>query len=65
MDSQPVAASTIHPDVLHLAQQIVDETRLMVEKVETLDANQWFPHADKIEQLNTQLQGLLLPASVA
>lgn len=63
MDSQPVtsSASDIHPDVLDLAQAIADETTKLVADVETLDANKWLAHADKIDALNSQLQALLIP----
>lgn len=54
-------ASDIHPDVLDLAQRIVDETNELVATVETLDANLWLSHADKIDVLNKQLQALLIP----
>lgn len=54
-------ASDIHPDVLNLAQQIADKTNEMIEQVESLDAQKWFPIANDIEQLNNQLQNLLLP----
>lgn len=61
MTSEPVLASEIHPDVLALAQQISDEASQLVSGVETLDANNWLAHADKIDALNNQLQALLLP----
>jgi hypothetical protein len=63
VDSQPVTtelASAIHPDILKLAQQIVDETEALVSDVETLDANKWLSHADKLDSLNHQLQNLLI-----
>lgn len=55
-------AAEIHPDVLKLAQDIVDETEALVSDVETLDANKWLSHADKLDTLNKQLQALLLPS---
>lgn len=55
-------AAEIHPDVLKLAQDIVDETEALVSDVETLDANKWLAHADKLDTLNQQLQALLLPS---
>lgn len=54
-------ASDVHPDVLNLAQQIADKTDALLEQVESLDAQKWFPIANEIEQLNDQLQNLLLP----
>lgn len=56
----PEAAAAIHPDVLAIAQEIVNETHALVLDVETLDANKWLTHADKIDSLNTQLQSLLI-----
>jgi hypothetical protein len=63
MDSQPMTvtpASDLHPDVLALVQQISDEAGKLVAGIETLDANNWFPHADKIDSLNNQLQSLMI-----
>ena len=54
-------ASEIHPDVLKLAQSIVDEVDKLVSGVESLDANKWLESADKIDSLNSQLQNLLIP----
>ena len=59
--SDNAPASDIHPDVAGLAQQIVDETNALVADVETLDANKWLHHADKLDSLNQQLQNLLIP----
>jgi hypothetical protein len=59
--TETAPASDIHPDVANLAQQIVDETNEMIAGVETLDASNWLSHADKIDSLNKQLQGLLIP----
>lgn len=60
--SETAPASEIHPDVLELAQKICDEAAELVEGVETLDANNWLDHADKIDALNSQLQHLIIPA---
>lgn len=62
MTQSTAPASDIHPDVLDLAQKIVDETEKLVADVETLDASKWLTHADKLDSLNKQLQGLLIPA---
>ena len=59
--TETAPASDIHPDVLNLAQQIVDEVSALVASVETLDATVWLTHADKIDSLNNQLQALLIP----
>ena len=59
--TQNAPASEIHKDVAELAQAIVDETEKLVADVETLDANKWLVHADKLDVLNQQLQGLLIP----
>jgi hypothetical protein len=58
------AASDIHPDVLEVVQKIVDLVSDLVSGVETLDANNWLDKADKIDALNNQLQGMLLPLNV-
>lgn len=60
--SETAPASDIHPDVLELAQAIVDETKKLVAGVESLDANVWLSSADKIDRLNDQLQNLIIPA---
>ena len=60
----PVPASDIYPDVLNMAQDLVDMVNELVEGVETLDANNWLAQADKIDSLNAQLQALLLPPDV-
>jgi hypothetical protein len=52
----------VNPDVLNLAQQIVDKVNELVEGVESLDANNWLSLADDIDALNAQLQGLLVEA---
>jgi len=66
MDSQPMSetapASEVHPDILNLAQQIVDKVNDLVAGVESLDANNWLSLADDIDSLNNQLQGLLVEA---
>lgn len=49
----------MNEDVKALAQQIADETAKLVAAIETLDANQWLTHADKLDSLNSQLQGLI------
>lgn len=54
------AVADLHPDVVKLAQQIVDEVEALVADVETLDANKWLAHADKIDSLNVQLQSMLV-----
>lgn len=59
-DTENQSALDIHPDVLDLAQSIVDEVKLLVAGVETLDAGKWLTHADKIDSLNEQLQSLLI-----
>lgn len=68
MDSESVVvvpASDIHPDVLDLAQDIVNKTNELVAGVESLDANNWLTKADEIDALNSQLQALLIEAPVA
>lgn len=59
--SETASAYDIHPDVLDLAQKIVDETRVLVAGVESLDATRWLTSANKIDQLNDQLQALIIP----
>lgn len=58
---EPTPASDVHPDVLELAQKIVDKVNELVSGVESLDANNWLTAADEIDSLNNQLQSLLLP----
>lgn len=58
-------ASDVHPDVVELAQQIVDMTHELVSAVETLDANNWLSYADKLDALNSQLQSLIIEKPVA
>lgn len=58
--SNTAPASEIHPDVLHLTQQIVDKVNKLVSGVETLDANNWLALADEIDALNNQLQALII-----
>jgi hypothetical protein len=69
MDSEPVEEDeapaespkqTINADVKALAQQIADECSALVSGIETLDANNWFEHANKLDALNSQLQALLV-----
>lgn len=57
-------ASDIHPDVLQLAQKIVDRVDDLVLGVESLDANNWLQAADDIDSLNQQLQALLIDTPV-
>jgi len=60
--SETAPASEVHPDILNLAQQIVDKVNDLVAGVESLDANNWLSLADDIDSLNNQLQGLLVEA---
>jgi hypothetical protein len=62
VDSKPVAASDIAPDILDLASQIAKLVEELVSAVETLDGNKWLGYADKILNLNDQLQELLVPS---
>lgn len=64
ISSVPTPASDVHPDVLQLAQAIVDEVHTLVTGIESLDANNWLTSADKIDALNSQLQSLLIPTPV-
>ena len=52
--------SGVNADVKALALQIVEETNALIAGVETLDANNWLSHADKLESLNGQLQALVV-----
>lgn len=54
------SASSIHPDVLQLAQKISDKVEELADAVETLDANNWLNITDEILKLNEQLQSLLV-----
>lgn len=58
--TETAPASEIHPDMLNLAQQIVDKVNELVAGVESLDANNWLSLADDIDALNSQLQALLV-----
>jgi hypothetical protein len=62
MDSQSVAASDVSPDILNLANEIAGLVVELVSAVETLDGNKWLGYADKILNLNDQLQELLVPS---
>jgi hypothetical protein len=62
VDSQSVAASDVAPDILDLASQIAKLVEELVSAVETLDGNKWLGYADKILNLNDQLQELLVPS---
>jgi hypothetical protein len=62
MDSQSVAASDVSPDILNLANKIAGLVEELVSAVETLDGNKWLGYADKILNLNDQLQELLVPS---
>jgi hypothetical protein len=60
--TETAPATDVHPDILNLAQQIVDKVNELVAGVESLDANNWLSIADDIDSLNNQLQGLLVEA---
>lgn len=60
-ETENVPASDIYPDVYELLEQVVEAVNELVKGVETLDANNWLAQADKIDSLNNQLVGILIP----